>query len=65
MQEKIKFVKKTVYDELIKNLNAVQTIDAGNLDKKADYNTKIAEIEKKNLIMIIVNKFPHKNLIIQ
>ena len=65
MQEKIKFVKKTVYDELIKNLNAVQAIDAGNLDKKADYNTKIAEIEKKNLIMIIVNKFPHKNLIIQ
>ena len=65
MQEKIKFVKKTVYDELIKNLNAVQTIDAGNLDKKADYNRKIAEIEKKNLIMIIVNKFPHKNLIIQ
>ena len=65
MQEKIKFVKKTVYDELIKNLNAVQAIDAGNLDKKADYNTKIAEIEKKNLIMIIVNKFLHKNLIIQ
>ena len=65
MQEKIKFVKKTVYDELIKNLNAVQAINPGNLDKKADYNRKIAEIEKKNLIMIIVNKFPHKNLIIQ
>ena len=39
-------VKKSLNDELVKKVNAIQ---AGNLVKKADYNTKIAEIEKKIL----------------
>ena len=42
-------VKKTVYNELFKKGNAIQVVNAGNLVKKADYNTKIAEIEKKIL----------------
>ena len=40
-------VKKTEYDELIRKCNAIQTINTGNLVKKANYNTKINEIEKK------------------
>ena len=46
---KTEVVKKTVYDELVKKVNAIQTSDARNVVKKANYNTKIAEIEKKIL----------------
>ena len=42
-------VKKTAYDELVNKGNSIQTIDTINLNKKADYNTKIAAIEKKIL----------------
>ena len=38
---------KKYNDELVKQANAIQTTDTSNLDKKADYNTKIEEIEKK------------------
>ena len=41
-------VKKTEYDELVKNIKAIQTTDTSNLVKKTDYNTKINETEKKN-----------------
>ena len=31
--------KKTVYDELVKKVNAIQTTDTSNLVKKVDYDT--------------------------
>ena len=34
--------------KLSKNLNAIQTTDAGDLVKKTDYDTKIGEINKEN-----------------
>ena len=37
-------VKKTVYDELVKKVNADQTIDTSDLFKRAGYNTKIKQI---------------------
>ena len=40
---------KTEYNELVKKVNGIQTTDTGNLVKKADYNTKIGEVEKKML----------------
>ena len=56
---------KTEYDELIKKINAIQTTDTSNLVKKTGYNTKLNEIEKKLLIIIIVTSLLlHKNLII-
>ena len=33
-------VKKTVFDELVKKIDTIQTIDASNLVKKADCNRK-------------------------
>ena len=42
-------VKKTVYDELLKKVNAIQTAGTSNLVKEADYDTRIGEIEKKIL----------------
>ena len=46
--------KETKYDQMIKKVHAIQTIDTSDLVKKTDYNTKINEIERKLLIMIIV-----------
>ena len=46
---KIKVIKRTGYDKLVKKANAIPVDDANNLVIKADYNTKIAEIEKKTL----------------
>ena len=43
-------VKKDVYDKLVKKVNAIQTTDTNNLLTKADYDTKIAEIEKENTL---------------
>ena len=40
-------VKKTEYDELIKNVSNIKTTDTIDLVKKTDYNTKDKEIEKK------------------
>ena len=40
-------VKKTEYDELIKKDNNIKTTDTSDLVRKADYDTKIGEIEKK------------------
>ena len=36
-----------LYAELVKNINAIQTIDTSNLVQKADYDVKIDDIEKK------------------
>ena len=40
-------IKKNVYNELVKNINAIKTVDISDLVKKADYDTKVEEIEKK------------------
>ena len=40
-------VKKTIYDELDEKVNAIQTSNVSMLVKRADYNTTIAQIEKK------------------
>ena len=37
-------VKKTKYDELFKEVDAVESTGTSNLVKKLDYNTKINEI---------------------
>ena len=34
---------------MVKKVNAIKTTDISDLDKKADYDTKISEIEKKIL----------------
>ena len=34
-------LKKTLYEELIKKVNNINTTDSSNLVKKTDYNTKI------------------------
>ena len=39
-------VKKTVYDQLVKKVNAIETNDTSNLVKKAGYNTKIFKFEE-------------------
>ena len=46
-------------DELV---NAIQTVDTSNLIREADYNTNIAEIEKK--FLTIGNILLLQNLII-
>ena len=57
-------VKKTEYHELVKKVNTIQTTDTSNLVKKTNYDTKISEIEKKLLTIIIArSKLLHKNLI--
>ena len=40
-------VKTTIYDELVKNINAIQTTDTSNLVKKTDFERKIGHTEKK------------------
>ena len=39
---------KKLYDKLVTKVNAIDTIDVSKFVKKADYNTKMVEIEKKN-----------------
>ena len=36
-----------MYDKLVDNVNAIQTTDASDLVKKANYDTKICETENK------------------
>ena len=40
-------IKKTVYDELVEEVNAVDAIDVHKLVEKVDYDTQHKEIEKK------------------
>ena len=40
-------VKKTVHDELIKKVNAIQAIDTSDLFRKADNDTKIVDMKNK------------------
>ena len=59
-------VKRTVYDELFKTVNAVDTSD---LLQKAGYNTKIEEIEnkisdhEKNITTCKFNKLMEENFV--
>ena len=41
--------KKTDYDELVKKVKDIKTTETSDLVKKADYDTKIGETEKKIL----------------
>ena len=45
---KNEFVEKDVYDELFKNVNAIQAVDAGRLVKKSDSDTNTSEILIEN-----------------
>ena len=45
--EKNEAIKKTVYDELVKKVNAVRTADTSNLVKKTHFNTKFKEVVAK------------------
>ena len=47
MQYENDVIKKTLYDQLVKRFNAIQTFDTGDLFKNADYNKKIENIENK------------------
>ena len=42
-------VKKVEYNELVKDVNTIQSTDTNNLVKKNDYDTKIGEVEKKKI----------------
>ena len=46
---KSNFAKKTDNDELVKKVSNIKTTDTSDLVRKADYNTKISNIEKKIL----------------
>ena len=46
------FVKKDVYNKLVKKINAIQTIDTSDLVKNTDCNTNINEIGKKNVLRL-------------
>ena len=45
---KIHVVKKSEYDELVKQFNAIQVDDANNSVKKTDYKRKLMKLKKKN-----------------
>ena len=45
---KNEFVKKDVYDELFKKVNAIQAVDASRLVKKSDSDTNTSEILIEN-----------------
>ena len=40
-------IKKIVYGELVKKVSDNQTIDTSDLVKKADYDSKIEDIERQ------------------
>ena len=44
---KNELAKDNVFDELVKNINAIQIIDTSTLVRKTEHNTKINGIEKK------------------
>ena len=56
-------VKKTEYDGLGKKLNNIRTTDTSDLVEKTDYNAKVNEVEKKLMILIILNTLLLKNMI--
>ena len=56
-------VKKTEYDELVKKVNAIQTIDTSDLfQRKLTATQKLMILKKTLLVMITVNILLLKNL---
>ena len=55
-------VKKTEYNELVKKVHDISSIDTSNLGKKTDYNTKLVKLQIK-LLLLILNISLLKNLI--
>ena len=55
-------VKKTEYNELVKKVHNISSIDTSNLGKKTDYNTKLVKLQIK-LLLLILNISLLKNLI--
>ena len=52
-----------MYDELAKNLNAIQADNARGLVKNLNMKQKLVKMKRKYLIMILVNILLLKNLI--
>ena len=55
-------VKKTEYNELVKKVHNISSIDTSNLGKKTDYKTKLVKLQIK-LLLLILNISLLKNLI--
>ena len=43
--------------QLVKKVNAIQTVDISNLVKKTSYNIKVSDIEKKITVHDYSNKY--------
>ena len=56
-------VKKTVYNEWVKKVNAIQITDTSYLLKKLTKTQNLVKFKGKYLIMILVNILLHRNLI--
>ena len=56
-------VTKTENDELVKEVDNISTTDTSDFVKKTDCSTKINEIEKKLLIIVMMNILLLKNFI--
>ena len=56
-------VKKTVYNEWVKKVNAIQITDTSYLVKKLTKTQTLVKFKGKYLIMILVNILLHRNLI--
>ena len=48
-------VKKAVYDELVKKLNAIQNNDTSGLVKKLTMKQKLVMLKRKYLVIIMIN----------
>ena len=51
---KIELVKKTVYDELVKKVNTIQTTNTSNFVKKPTMIQILVKSKRKHLIIIII-----------
>ena len=51
----------TEYDKLLQLVNNIKTTDTSGLVKKAYYDTKLVNLKRKVLIMILVNILILKN----
>ena len=60
---KIDIVKKTEYDELVKNVNAIQLLIIVIQSKKLTVTQKLTKLKRKVLIMVMINILLRKNLI--
>ena len=49
------FIKKTEYDELVKKVNDITTINTSYLLKKLTMTQKLVKLQRKYLIIIMIN----------